>query len=521
MSKTVIFVCRSCHQRLRAPRDRVGERAKCPRCGQPLAVPNPFDVVAAAALALARAVLARLRARRRWLAAGAIVALAAAGLAFLGWRLWQPSYHDDPEPELRSAAQIAALTGTRFRPAPLVPSLPPTLTALPVPTVPGAVAIRGATGVDREGHIWFAVSTTDGKGGPQGTTTEPSARLFEFRPQTREVVDRGDPISQLKEAGLLRAGERQRAIDTKIVPGPDGALYFASSDELGSQSERAMKPPRWGSHLWRLKRGAARWEHLLTVPDHVIAVAAGGRHVFALGWPGHHLYACDIDTGAIERAAAGSVPGHMSRHMMADIRGHAYVPRLRFTAETPSRLAVTLVEFSPGLHELGETPLAHYVAKDESRQHGITGVQTLTDLSIAFVTAAGYLYQVKPRKGAPAEVAALGWCDPKGEMYVSSLFTYEGQRYLAGVSDREGQKHWFVFDLATRTSTALALPRTGEVMDISGAKEKQSSPDRVVDTGPGCVLSGCSTRDDRGSFYLSGSLGGDPVIFQAAPTEIP
>ena len=298
------------------------------------------------------------------------------------------------------------------------------------------------------------------------------------------------------------------------MPAPDGYLYFASGDEQGASFSGSLKLPDWGSHLWRKKPASQRWEHLMTVPEHLIAVAGGGRRIFALGWHGHVLYAYDTRTGLIETVRVGSVQGHISRNLLADDRGHVYVPRLRFTIETPSRLVVTLVEFTPDLREVGQTPLDHYRAEGTRLQHGITGVQTLADRSIAFVTAEGYLYRVTPRASGPAEVTELGWINPEGPTYVATLFTYDGHRSLVGVSSRDGVDRWLVFDLLTRTSTAMPLPKRAEVMVLAGASGPQHAP---IEVGNETSLYGCSTRDDEGNLYLVGRRGYDPVVLQARP----
>jgi hypothetical protein len=58
------------------------------------------------------------------------------------------------------------------------------------------------------------------------------------------------------------------------------------------------------------------------------------------------------------------------------------------------------------------------------------------------------------------------------------MFTYDGKRYLVGLSNRY---EWLVFDLMTRTSTARATP------------------------GLGGLLYGSATRDDQGDMYLGGT----------------
>jgi hypothetical protein len=517
MAKTVIFQCKSCGQQLRAPRARLGEQGKCPRCGHALAVPGPegwrlwTDQIHATGSAL-RARLAPLtRSRTGRTLIAAIVVLGAAGLVSLQFR-GKPVPAIDPDRGLPSQARLAIEAGTRFRTAPSIPNLSPALKAIAVPGSDGARAVRGSTGVDRAGHIWFGVSAVDSRAG-----LNRAARLFEFRPESRVILDHGDPISHLERAGLLRRGERQPLIASRIVPGPGGYLYFASGDDTGIGSWGFLKRPEWGSHLWRLKPGSARWEHLMTVPEYLLAVAGGGERVFALGWHGHVLFAYDTTSGAVESVRVGSIEAHMSRNLLADHRGHAYVPRLRFTVETPSRLEITLVEFTPDLREVGQTRLDHYLAGDPSLENGITGVQTLADGSIAFVTAEGYLYRVTPGESGPSMVAALGWFDPQGPTYVATLFTYDGERYLVGTSERDGLKQWLVYDLVRGTSTAVPLPRWAEVIDLAGAEGPLALP---IEIGAATVLSGCATRDNQGNFYMAGDRrGAGPLVVQARPHD--
>jgi len=205
-------------------------------------------------------------------------------------------------------------------PSRMTESVGPQVTPLSVPQFAGAHAIWGSTGQDSRGHIWFGV-TTEG-------IPVPSAHLFEYDPDASGIVDRGNVIAQLSAAGVLRPGEHQAKIHSRIVQGPDNDLYFASMDEEG-ESANGTHMPRWGGHLWRLKLDTYQWQHLFTAPEALIAVAAGGRFIYALGYFGHVLYRFDTKDGDVQHVAVGSVNGHVSRNFLADHRGHAYVPRLR------------------------------------------------------------------------------------------------------------------------------------------------------------------------------------------------
>jgi hypothetical protein len=63
--------------------------------------------------------------------------------------------------------------------------------------------------------------------------------LLQFDPDTGAWHDRGTVVDQLKSAGLYRQGEGQVKIHSKIVPGDDSWLYFASTDEEGEMEALA------------------------------------------------------------------------------------------------------------------------------------------------------------------------------------------------------------------------------------------------------------------------------------------
>lgn len=277
-------------------------------------------------------------------------------------------------------------------------------------------------------------------------------------------------------------------IHSKIVQAADGLLYFASMDEQG-ESDRTGRLPDWGSHLWRLRPGDERWEHLFSAPEALIAVAAAGPHVYALGYFDHVLYQFDCTSGRVRSIHVGSAGEHISRNFFCDRRGHVYVPRLRAATDPEGAPRASLVELDAALEQVAETPLAHYLPGSDLSSHGIVGVQTLADGSIAFATHVGFLYRVlpldqKPLDQSPAEVQPLGWFHPRGEVYVGSLFTYAGLHYLMGAAQGKPFE-WIVFDLERRTSAAVPLPQTA-------ARE-------------GLLLYGSTTRDDNGSFYLVGA----------------
>ena len=92
------------------------------------------------------------------------------------------------------------LTGSLFGVSPRYPFGTPGVREIALPSLPDGVCIWGATGRDRDGHIWVGVSA-DTPGG--------SATLLQFDPDTGAWHDRGTVVDQLKSAGLYRQGEGQ------------------------------------------------------------------------------------------------------------------------------------------------------------------------------------------------------------------------------------------------------------------------------------------------------------------------
>lgn len=382
----------------------------------------------------------------------------------------------------------AELTGSVFLSPPGDPSRPPRVRPLALPHFPDATSVWGATGRDPRGRIWVGVSAS----GPGM-----SAHLLQYDPDADAWHDRGAVVEQLKLAGRHRAGEGQSKIHSKIVTGDDGSLYFASTDEEG-EDPRTMKPPRWGGHLWRIHPEDLRWEHLLAVPEGLIAVSGVGRYVFALGYWNHVLYRYDTHTRETRRTVVGSAGGHVSRNFVADAAGHAYVPRL--AARADGTLASALVEFDSELRQLAATPLQSYLGGGSPEaNHGITGLAYLGDGRLLFITHPGQLYLIEPQRAQPARVTALGWFHPAGESYAPSLFALGGS-FAAGVAHRAARYEWVVFELRTRAAIAQPL-ETGGLQKL--------------------LLYGSISRDNAGRFYVGGwasaGAGGQrPVVLQIA-----
>jgi len=412
-----------------------------------------------------------------------ILGIVTAATVAISWYRLAPSSDRLAQPTL----SYEELTGSLFSPVGGDPLRAPSLRDLPLPTTPDATAVWGATGRDARGHIWVGVSAT---------RAGMSAHLLEFDPALKNWLDRGAVVEQLKRAGLFRSGEGQIKIHSKIVSGGDGWLYFASADEEGETEEGAL--PRWGGHLWRIDPQRAVWEHLFATPEGLIAVSGVGRYIYALGYWGHVLYQYDTMSGKHKRVVVGSIGAHVSRNFLADVRGHAYVPRVRLQADAP---VAELVEFDSDLRELAVTPLEFYFDRGPpGANHGITGFAYLRDGRVLFTTHRGHLYAIAPSSEGPARVNALGWLHPDGEAYAPSLFVWGGPSWIAGLTFRNARYEWVTYELRTRVSRASPL-------DVRELRKP--------------LLYGSVTRDNQGRAYLGGWAAKDarssdqrPVVLQ-------
>jgi hypothetical protein len=376
-------------------------------------------------------------------------------------------------------------------PAPAIPSAPPPSTReVALPEFGGAYAIWGASGADARGHIWLGIASNDGTSG--------SAHLYEYDPAADVATDRGDVVGQLRRLGLARAGERQMKIHSRVVTGADGLLYFASMDESGENAD-GSKLPTWGGHLWRLgPRGV--WQHLARTPEALIAVAAGERYVYALGYFRHVLYQFDTRTRTLRSVIVGADGGHVSRNFFVDARGHAYVPRV---TEVPGGLPLAmLVELTTDLTEAGRHPLTHYFERGLSDSHGIVAVHDDGAGGWYFNTGKGRLYQVSVPASGPATVTDRGWFHPAGSRYVAAMFRDAASGTLFGVSgpsNHGGRRFEWV---ARRPDGGVSVAP----ILLRGSAE---FPD-------GALLYGSMTRDTSGRYYVVGVLGPKPLVLQVA-----
>lgn len=412
--------------------------------------------------------------------------------------IWYAGLGANDLPVVANSDSWARYAGAYFTPEPIFPELhPPISKAIEVPDYPGAAAIWGAVGRAADGRIWFSGASHDVK-------VQQSAHLFEYDPETDVVTPRGDALSELKRLGLYRDGEQQVKIHTKILQGADGYLYFASTDDPPNRDTELL--PKFGGHLWRYKPGTEGWEHLLSVSEGFIALAGNGTLMYGLLYPNHILMQYDTRTGTSARVTVGSVEGHISRHLLCDFKGHAYLPRLKMVRADHAEH--TLVEFDTKLNQVIEHPLPHYQNKPARESHGIIAYQPMADRSIAFTTQSGRLFRVRVSDRGPSRLEDIGWFHPNGQSYASGLFTFSGERYLVGAAEIEGKWDWVSYDLMTNQSSAVRLL-------LSGPRGGRAA---------GAYVYGCTTRDDTGDFYLVGGMSRDdgrpaPMVFRLRPGD--
>jgi hypothetical protein len=346
----------------------------------------------------------------------------------------------------------------------------PAIRPVELPSFPAAAAVWGSVGRDHRGRIFYGVST-------EGDDRF-SAHLIEYDPATGRGYDRGGVVENLRRLGLAKPGENQNKIHTRIGQAADGWLHFASMDE-GGENEDGSKLPTFGSHVWRVRPDGGEWEHLAEVREAVIASAVGGRYVFHLGYFDHVLYRWDAERGQLAgRVRVGSHGGHTTRNILADSRGHVFVPRV-------TAAKVELVEFDDMLREVLVFPLADYATAPNSTSHGITGFAALLDDGFAFVTDGGRLYRLTPRATGTA-IVDLGMIHPEGACYCPALVSPDGSGLLLGLARRPGAMawEWLRYDLRTRRGTVRTIDA------------------RMFDAE--VLVYGSATRDDGGRWYVGG-----------------
>lgn len=353
----------------------------------------------------------------------------------------------------------------------------------------GSYAIWGASGADARGHVWFGLSSNDHDIG--------SAHLYEYDPVADTIADRGDVVGQLTRLGLRKRGDKQMKIHSRIVTGADGLLYFASMDETGERGD-GSRLPTWGGHLWRLSAKGI-WQHIAATPEALIAVASGGRYVYALGYFGHVLYQYDTTTRKIRSLAVGSAAGHVSRNFIADHRGHVYVPRA-VSGIGGAPPTASLVEIAPDLTEVSSHPLDEYFERGLNDSHGMVAFHGGSENEWFFTTGKGRLYRIAVDAGGTTNVSDQGWFHPAGSRYVAAMFrdSATGALYgVAGPNNHGGRR----FDWVTRPASGMV---TVAPILYRGLPEFPA----------GALLYGSTTRDREGRFYAVGALGGKPLALR-------
>jgi hypothetical protein len=359
------------------------------------------------------------------------------------------------------------------------------LTEIPIPDVPGGYAIWSGVSSDRTGHHWFAVSS---KG-----VHEASAHVFELEPASTRPVDRGDVIFQLRTAGRLQVGEHQGLICSPILQAADGNLYFASLGEEQPWPD-GSRPPRWGSHLWRLRLPMRRWEHLAAVPEGVAALACHGKYLYSLGYPGHVLSQYHLKTGQRKHVDVGSAAGHICRSLICDSRGHVYVPCLKGPRQNGKLAEVVLSEFDEQLREVPATP-AQFHQADQAQSRGSTGHDATADGAVFFTTQSGGLYRLCGRDAEGAQVECLVDSDDTASVAIlpSAADAVEHRLVIVAFRSRDSEafSEWIAYDLGLSRSAVL--------------------PGVRVSVPSSLEFCGLAAIDRTGTLYLAGTYARGPL----------
>ncbi len=373
--------------------------------------------------------------------------------------------------------------GTVFEDSSIRWKLAPEITEIQLPEVDFEHAIWGATGRDDYGNVYFGISCFG---------DEASAALCRLSPGRESATFAGDTLANLRRLRIASESMTQMKIHTKPVQGDDGYVYFASMDEQG-ETEDGSRLPIYGSNLWRVPVSAnqtsetvSQWEHLLAIPEAIIATGCTGRYVYALGYYQHILYQYDTETAAVQKIQVGSSGGHISRNLIVDLEEHAYVPRVILRGE--GNYIVQLIEYDDQMKEVASHPIDDYGATSDFSSHGITGFAFLKNGDCLFTTSKGALYRLRTNGEKPSSVERLGWFHPKGESYASFLCSPDGELTLCGIATCEGETHWVVYDLEQWR---------GEVIALKASAQNILGRDRVL-------FYGSNTRDDDGSAFVTG-----------------
>ena len=386
-----------------------------------------------------------------------------------------------PTPRQRS---IQDRLGTLFEAPSSHWKLAPEFIEIQLPELVNPYAIWGATGRDDLGNFFLGVSCAG--------DWKDSATLCVVQPGENQAVSLGDSVANLRRLDLATASTMQMKIHSKPVQANDGFLYFASMDEYG-EKEDGTRLPFYGSNLWRIRANVSKniiaeteWEHLLALPEGIIATGCTGRYVYALGYYQHALYQFDTQDFGVRKVEVGSVGGHISRNLLVDLNEHVYVPRV--VKGGADRYIAQLVEFDTQMVQVAAHPLEHYGATPDFSSHGIVGFAFLQNGDCIFTTHQGALYHLRPRADSASSLDSLGWFHPEGVSYAPCLYTPDGQSLVCGLANREGVFQWVVYEFANGV---------GEVISLSESA-------LAILQRQGTLAYGTHTRDHQGDGMIVG-----------------
>lgn len=374
--------------------------------------------------------------------------------------------------------------GTKFHDSSIRWQQSPKFTEISIPEISNRYAIWGATGRDDFGNLYLGVSC-------RGDWKD-SASLCRISVGELNATEIGDAVTNLRRLEMASDATMQMKIHSKPVQADDGYLYFASMDEYG-ETEDGTRLPFYGSNLWRIPVGVAgadpsegEWEHLLALPEGVVATACTGRYVYALGYYQHTLYQFDTENSGVRKIQVGSSGGHVSRNFLVDLQEHVYVPRvvLRGTGD----YVVQLIEFDTDLREIASHPIDDYGATSGFDSHGIVGFAFLKTGDCIFTTAKGAMYHLKPAVDAASNLERLGWFHPSGESYPSVLCSPDGESIICGLTQLQGGFEWVVYNLDQWR---------GEVLPLSPSAKGLLQRKAVL-------AYGSNTRDQDGDAIVAG-----------------
>ncbi|MDG2220493.1 MAG: hypothetical protein P8L85_03885 [Rubripirellula sp.] len=357
----------------------------------------------------------------------------------------------------------------------------PMLTPISLPKISHSNAIWGATGRDDLGNIYLGVFCNG--------SDRPSAALCRLSASASIATLLGDANSNLDRLDSSRSKPQQAKIHGKPVQADNGFVYFVSMDEDG-EKEDGSALPTWGSHFWRIDPlgDGSYWEHLLKVPEALIATACTGRYVYALGYFDHIVYQFDTETSTTRVKTVGSVGGHISRNFLVDLNEHCYVPRLSRSSDGAIQEA-ELVELDSNLNEVVAHPLPDYGGTDDSKSHGIVSFVTLKNGDLVFITAKGAIFRIHPNQTVPSTLERIAWIHPDGSSYAAFLVCPDGDSLLCALARRpKSAFQWVTYDLQSKTSTEMEL-----------------DPDSYsLISRPSTSLYGSNTLDNAGNAFVVG-----------------